>query len=165
MKLFGHVSLEKKLKTLPQKTQKAIFRTNERSAIKVLGTAQKSIQQGKKTGEVYLRGKNRDIKHRASAPGEAPATDTGNLVSKLKYMVHPDELKITIGIHGENWQDVPYARRLEWGGSDSRGIYIAPRPYLQPAFEANKDFIKKQSAIAVKKVNQAFAKQNKRRKR
>jgi hypothetical protein len=42
-----------------------------------------------------------------------------------------DELSVAVG---PDIQRVPYARRLEFGGRDSRGGYIAPRPYLRPAF-------------------------------
>ena len=41
------------------------------------------IQRGRKTGRIYMKGTHQNIPHRASAPGEAPATDTGTLVSNI----------------------------------------------------------------------------------
>ena len=48
----------------------------------IRGEAIKSIQQGAKSGIVYEKYNPRRT-HRASAPGESPASDTGNLVSKI----------------------------------------------------------------------------------
>ena len=45
--------------------------------------AVKSIQSGAKSGIVYQK-YNPRRQHRASAPGQAPASDTGNLVSKIR---------------------------------------------------------------------------------
>jgi hypothetical protein len=42
----------------------------------------KSIQTGSKSGVMYQM-YNPRREHRASAPGQAPASDTGNLVSKI----------------------------------------------------------------------------------
>ena len=44
--------------------------------------AVKSIQTGAKSGIMYQK-YNPRRQHRASAPGEAPASDTGNLVNKI----------------------------------------------------------------------------------
>ena len=48
------------------------------------GEAIKSIMQGPKTGRIYEKYNPRRT-HRASAPGQAPASDTGNLVSQIHY--------------------------------------------------------------------------------
>jgi len=48
----------------------------------IRGEAIKSIQAGAKSGIVYEK-YNPRRSHRASAPGQAPASDTGNLVSKI----------------------------------------------------------------------------------
>jgi hypothetical protein len=77
--------------------------------------------------DVYIGGMRR--KHQASAPGEAPAILTGALDRSL------DVTKVRL-YHWRFSARTPYARRLEWGGIDSRGVYIAPRPYLRPAARA-----------------------------
>jgi hypothetical protein len=48
----------------------------------IRGEAIKSIQSGAKSGVMYQM-YNPRREHRASAPGQAPASDTGNLVSKI----------------------------------------------------------------------------------
>ena len=62
----------------------------------IRGEAIKSIQQGAKSGIVYEKYNPRRT-HRASAPGEAPASDTGNLVSKkIVKQQRKDKVKRTI---------------------------------------------------------------------
>lgn len=61
--------------------------------------------------------------HRASAPGEAPATDTGNLVNS-GYAKRARRGLWHVGFHAE------YARPLEFGTPK-----ILPRPFLRPAVE------------------------------
>ena len=51
-------------------------------AQQIRGEAIQSIQTGSKSGIVYQK-YNPKREHRASAPGESPASDTGNLVSKI----------------------------------------------------------------------------------
>ena len=49
----------------------------------IRGEAVKSIQTGMKSGRIYEKYNPRRT-HRASAPGEAPASDTGNLVRNIR---------------------------------------------------------------------------------
>lgn len=104
--------------------------------------------KGKRSGRVYLIGKNFDITHVASAPGEAPAVLYGRLWQSIDT-VGPtwDGNTVTCDV-GTN---VVYARRLEFGGAHTqrrtvrvRGtdgwftvkagtiIRIAPRPWMEP---------------------------------
>lgn len=79
--------------------------------------------------------------HRASAPGEAPAVDLGNLrASYQAEMVNDDAAAV--------FSNSIYAARLELGGSDSRGIHIAARPALRPAAkEARTRFVQRMRAM------------------
>lgn len=102
--------------------------------------AQNAIKTGPKTGRIY--GSAEDIAkavrggkgskaaskriHQASAPGEAPATDTGNLVGSATADTTQD------GMSGYVFVNTPYAARLEFGDRDSKG-HIAARPFLFPA--------------------------------
>lgn len=61
--------------------------------------------------------------HQASAPGEAPAIDTGVLVNSIQTEI--DGLTAVVGTNQE------YAPVLEFGGAK-----MAPRPFLASAFEA-----------------------------
>jgi hypothetical protein len=93
------------------------------TALEALTDVRKAIQGPPKTGKLYPRGKNGDKVHQASAPGEAPATDTGALVSST-YFTQPDPLTAAIGSRLE------YAFHLEFGT-----MKIAPRPSWLPAAE------------------------------
>lgn len=73
------------------------------------------LTTGPKTGRVYLRsGRN----HQASAPREAPASDTGRLVRSANYRVSSWR-SMTVG------EKAPYAVYLEEGTFKMR-----PRPHM-----------------------------------
>lgn len=101
----------------------------------ILGGAQlirseavKSIMQGPKTGRIYEKYNPRRT-HRASAPGQAPASDTGNLVSQIQVKsTNPDEVTVESGAN--------YSKFLEFGTSK-----ILPRPFLFPATERSRSKI------------------------
>lgn len=90
------------------------------SAMEALTDVRKAIEGPPKTGEIYKRG---DKVHQASAPGEAPATDRGQLVSST-YYTKIDTLTAAIG------SPLPYARYLEEGTQ-----HIRRRPSWLPAVE------------------------------
>lgn len=60
-----------------------------------------------KTGRAYKRGKTRV--HIASAPGESPASDSGNLIGSIGPPIYPSTLEAVIGTA------VEYAGYLESG--------------------------------------------------
>lgn len=62
-----------------------------------------------------------DFGHQASAPGEAPAIDTGYLANSMTAELLNSETAIV-------YTNAEYAEELEFGGSK-----LAPRPFLQPA--------------------------------
>lgn len=93
------------------------------TALEALTDIRKAIQGPPKTGKLYPRGVNGDKVHQASAPGEAPATDTGALVSST-YFTQPDSMTAAIGSRLE------YAFFLEFGT-----MKIEPRPSWIPAAE------------------------------
>ncbi len=101
------------------------------SAKKVEGDAKRSILDGQKTGRTYRRG---NVLHRASAPGEAPASDTGRLVNSINGVVEKSTtLEAVIRAGGGI---VRYARMLEFGTAK-----MAARPFLFPAAEKNRAWI------------------------
>ena len=69
--------------------------------------------------------------HVRSAPGEAPAVETG----RLKTSLH-----VSVASNGRAEADVvaptAYAAHLEYGTR-----HMAPRPFLAPALEANREMI------------------------
>jgi len=115
------------------------------TAQKVRGDAIKSIQRGAKSGTVYTRssGQNLSPRHQASAPGQAPATDTGSLVSSIKA-----ESK---DLSGRVYSDIKYAFWLEFGT-----LKMEPRPYLNPALMGNQRYFVNQLTKAVNRASREF---------
>lgn len=72
-----------------------------------------------KTGKVYRR---RGVSHRASAPGEPPASDTGNLVNRRRIDLIPDRLAARLIF------SALYAWYLQHGTSK-----MEPRPWADRA--------------------------------
>jgi len=94
----------------------------------VQGTAQnirthaiKSIQRGTKSGIVYQKS-SPERTHRASAAGEAPATDTGRLANSIVANID--------GKTAEVIADTEYAAWLEFGTQN-----MEARPFMVPAME------------------------------
>lgn len=100
------------------------------AAMHLHGTVRETLSR-RGTGRVYRRGK-RGRTHQASAPGEPPAVDTGRLRNSIAMKGPTWEGDAVTGEVGTN---VEYAARLEFGGTDSRGVRIAARPYMRPALE------------------------------
>lgn len=82
------------------------------------------------------------IMHQASSPGDPPAPDTGTLRRSLFWEV-VRKGNMVLGYVGSN---LKYAAALEYGTKDGK---IAPRPYLRPARNKNRDRIVKIIAKAL----------------
>jgi hypothetical protein len=96
------------------------------------GFAKVAIQNPPKTGTVYRHG---NVAHQASAPGEAPATDTGALANSIKVEVlEASQTKAVSGTGptAESGED------LELGTSR-----MAARPYMRPAADEHHAEIEK----------------------
>lgn len=70
-----------------------------------------------KTGRIYRR---RGVAHQASAPGQAPASDTGRLVASRRVII------LEAGLRGRLTFGTEYALPLEVGT-----INMEPRPYAR----------------------------------
>ena len=115
----------KQLKTLQKDLEPDFQEIVKGGAQLIRGEAIKSIQQGAKSGIVYEKYNPRRT-HRASAPGEAPASDTGNLVSKIIIRQDgKDKTNVESNAH--------YSAYLEYGTSK-----MEPRPFMFPAFEKSR---------------------------
>jgi len=93
------------------------------TALSIHGHAVKEIQRGNKSGRLYQRGSKT---HQASAKGEAPATDTGALVSSL-------QLRGAGSTTMHVFTRLNYAPFLEFGTSK-----MGERPFMRPALQANR---------------------------
>ena len=124
--------------------RKPIAREINAGALAVHGEMVRAIQSGPKTGRVYTR---RGVRHQASAPGEAPATDTGSLFGSLAIEPDPDGLGTKVLARSI------YAMWLEFGTRR-----VAARPFFQRSFERHKKPIRRAIAAAVKAVLKAAGK-------
>ena len=89
-----------------------------KTAHRIRNKAIELILRGSKSGRTYGR-------HQASAPGEAPASETGRLVQSIQVKHRPGSMKATVSA------GTGYARKLEFGTS-----IMAPRPFMRPAAAA-----------------------------
>ncbi|MGE4043317.1 MAG: HK97-gp10 family putative phage morphogenesis protein [Acetobacteraceae bacterium] len=135
------------LKTgIDAETKKALYL----SGLKVEEKAKKAIMNGPKTGRVYRKGKKGRILHQASAPGEAPANDTGRLVNSIHTEAKGDGSVVTVSA-GSGVVD--YAAALEFGTSK-----MAARPFFNPALEQAKPEIEALMKRAVVNVTKKTTK-------
>ena len=90
----------------------------KKSTNDLLAEAISEIQTGDKSGTVYVRG---GVEHQASAPEEAPATDTGNLIASMIVRENsPLSSSVVVG--------ADYGLYLETGTAR-----MSPRPFMSPA--------------------------------
>ena len=107
---------------LGPKTMRLLDAAVKKTAFDIETDAKLSIMTGPKTGRTYKRGKG---EHQASAPGEPPATDYGNLVNGISTE-HKKKL--------ESWvvSAADYSLDLELGTEN-----MEARPFMKPAVEQN----------------------------
>lgn len=93
------------------------------------------------TGRTYKVSKTGAL-HRASAPGEPPAVLHGHLRNSIGHSRPAwsgGEISLEygpgLGVSASGEVET-YSRRLEYGGADSRGVVILPRPYMEPSERA-----------------------------
>ena len=143
VKIEGLDKLAQNSKALQQAVEEEIGKGLYASANLVAGDAKRSILEGGKSGRTYTR---RTVTHRASAPGEPPASDTGRLVTSISAKL---ESKLSaVAIAGNSV--VKYARMLEFGTSR-----MSARPFFLPALEKNRraitDRLKQALASAIRR--------------
>ena len=107
----------------------------------IRGEAIRSIQQGAKSGKTYKK-YNPTRTHKASAPGEAPASDTGFLVSNIRVKDQKDFVEVR--------SEASYSKFLEYGTSK-----MLARPFMFPAMEKSKPKI---AEVILQKIKQSLDK-------
>ncbi len=120
MSVRGGIRLRRKLNGLAPSARKAIGAALAASVLELDGLAKERISGGGRSGRTYTR---RSVSHTASAAGEYPKTDRGQLVASLFNRVSFDGLKAWFGTR------LNYGRYLEYGTSR-----MAARPWLRPTF-------------------------------
>ena len=122
-KLQAH--LDKRATTIAKKN---VVNVVTRATMMVQNTAKKSISKGG-TGQLYQKYEPRRS-HRASAPNQPPATDTGFLISQITMDV---DVKTNGSVVGQIISSAPYSKALEYGTTN-----MTARPFMQPALQKNK---------------------------
>lgn len=113
----------------------ALVRGLFKAAMIVRTAAVKGIAKPPKTGRIYRRG---NVEHQASAQGEYPAGDTGNLMRSIHHIVDPLKLE------GRVEASAKYAIPLEFKPPERGG-----RPFLTRAYEENIDNIRAVIALSL----------------
>lgn len=129
VRLDGMEELQQNLRQWGINADKELGQIVRATTLAVQAEATKSIQQGTKSGETYQKyGPRRS--HTASAPGEAPASDTGRLAGSIDARFIP-----TLGglLSGVVFTPLEYGAHLEFGTQS-----IQPRPWLFPALESQR---------------------------
>ena len=113
--------------------EKRIARDVTATGLSVLNDIKKRIQRPPKSGIVYKRGAGQNLSatHRASREGEAPATDTGRLVSSIQF---EQKTKLSAQVYS----GLAYAYYLEFGTRR-----MGKRPAWRPAAEAGQELLVK----------------------
>ena len=162
MALFkGRQSLSVKLAAISKRTREEVGKAVRRGCQVIADDAADSILTVHGTGRIYNRGRGKT--HQASAPGEAPQGESsGGLGQTMTYVMKKEGPDIYSGVAAAN---TPYATRLEFGGAhvaqSNRGpvkVYIAPRPFMQPAFDKNKEEVERKIHAAIVRAARAGAK-------
>lgn len=117
--IIGLEEVMKELRLDPKRAGRNMDKLLARMAVNTHSEAVNSINNGGRTGSIYTRG---SVSHQASAPGEPPKTDTGDLVSNITF--EKDSTGYTVGSR----KGAPHGFWLEMGTHN-----ISPRPWLKPA--------------------------------
>jgi len=122
-----------------------------------VGEIKATLKTGERTGRAYKVSKTGPL-HIASAPGEPPAVLYGALGNSIGHtdpkwvdgVAVECEVGTGLGVAAkDNATAEGYAERLEYGGTDSRGVYIAPRPYMEPTALRVQGPIEEMFAVAI----------------
>lgn len=161
-------AVQRALKLYGEKAENEIYTAIKQFSLMVDGDVKKAIRSPSKTGVLYYRvpgdkymtiragaidgpivaafkaskKQNLSLTHRSSAPGEAPASDTGGLISSM-YFKQKTKLSTEIGSR------LPYSYWLEFGTKK-----IKPRPAWVPAIEKNRPTLEKLVAAAIRRAAQ-----------
>ena len=134
-------SLDSLSKGSQQEAKKAIAKVS----YKIEGDCKDNISSGSRSGRIYKRGKTRT--HQASAAGEFPKTDYGDLVKNIKAEFNFSGFESTVGSR----LSAPHGFWLEFGTPKMK-----PRPWLSRTINENKKFIKKTFDDALSNIAKDF---------
>ena len=134
MVVTNKLAFKKSLFNLSKEYEQELYKTALKAAVKMNEKAARSIATPS-SGRTYGN-------HVASVPGEAPNTDTGELLSKLFVEPLPSKRGAVFGNRAK------YAKFLEFGTSR-----VAARPFIRPAYEAEKQKYLNEVKSIINKIN------------
>jgi len=153
-KIVGEDELKRTLLSLGKDMEDAMIKGVFLTANQVRTSAIKSIQApsfGTWTKRSRQGGGTYD--HVAAAPGNAPNTDTGKLVSSIAVEMDKEKIEAEVG------SNLDYAAHLEFGTKHKKGgTKMDPRPWLSPALDKNRDNLRGNISKAAMSVIKAKAK-------
>ncbi len=132
----GTKEVQEALRRLGEEVRDEAANVVTRTALRMQRKVQESIREPG-LGRVYGR-----RGHRASAPGQPPASDTGRLLSSIRFG-QPSPLTATVG------SDLVYAKYLEYGTR-----HMAARPFFGPATEEARIWFNDRMQEVIRKAQQ-----------
>lgn len=138
-KVKGGDALRAALSNMSTEVQAEVGKAVLGSAVELRGDVVKAVHNGPASGRVYKKTKpNRT--HQASAPGQAPQTDTGRLANSI-FFDKVGDLSAVVG------SSVIYALYLEYGTTR-----MAARPFFRPAVEKMKPKFRRRLERAIERA-------------
>lgn len=134
-------AVQRALDQFGAKAEKEIATVLDAVGTSIINGVKKQMRESK-SGRTYKRGRfGRD--HVASAPGEAPAVDTGRLINSSIYKSRVSPLELLVG------SNVKYSEYLEFGTRR-----IKPRPSWTLQVYAHREKLDKLVEAAIKRASQ-----------
>lgn len=122
-----------------ERAQAAIGDAIKAAGMEARTKAVELIQRGPATGRVYEKYLPRRT-HQASAPGQAPATDTGRLAASIAFRMESSLVALVVS-------NVEYAPWLEYGTQR-----MQPRPFMGPAAQSVRTSLDRRIKAAIDRV-------------
>lgn len=141
VRIDGLEELQRELRRINATAEDVVNDAAKETVVAIRARAIKSIQRGPASGTIYpaIPGR-RGSPHQASAPGQAPQSDTGTLANSAKW--ERDAQGYVVGT------SIKYGLWLEVGTSK-----MAPRPWLMPAVEAELPNFRKRLIAAIRRLS------------
>ncbi len=140
MTLLNVDKLNEQLRGFGEAAEKQALKGMKRAMMPMRKEILASLTANGKSGRLYPRGGGKY--HQASAPGEAPSSDTSELRDQISLpLENREELSVSV------ISRAPYSSDLEYGTSK-----MAARPFMTPAFLNNKEYMKEAIRITLKAI-------------